>query len=139
MDLVIRSYKPEDAEAIKRIRNEIENVPLDQDINKIEESYFVAEFEGDVIGYMHSYISSGGFGMEKSAWISMIGVEPKYMGEGVGKRLAEQALIYFKAQNIQNVYASVSWDSTDILSFFKTLGFDRSDFINLKKSLENEA
>lgn len=139
MDVVIRSYRPEDAEAIKRIRNVIENIPLEQEINKIEEAYFVAEHEGEVIGYMHSYISSGGFGMEKSAWISMIGVEPDYMGEGIGKRLAEQALIYYKAQNIRNVYASVSWDSTDILSFFKTLGFDRSDYVNLKKSLENEA
>ena len=139
MDVVIRSYKPEDAKAVKRIRSEIEHVPLDQEINKILESYLVAEFEGDVIGYMHSYISSGGFGMEKSAWISMIGVEPKYMGQGIGRRLAEEALIYFKAQNIRNVYASVSWDSTDILSFFKTLGFDRSDFINLKKSLDNKA
>ncbi len=139
MDLVIRSYKPEDDEAVKRIRSEIEQVPLDQEINKIEESYFVADHNGEVVGYMHSYISSGGFGMEKSAWISMIGVDPKYMGQGVGRRLAEQALIYYKAQNIRNVYASVSWDSTDILSFFKTLGFDRSDFINLKKSLDNEA
>ena len=139
MDVVIRSYKPEDAKAVKRIRSEIEHVPLDQEINKIQESYLVAEFEGDVIGYMHSYISSGGFGMEKSAWISMIGVEPKYMGQGIGKRLAEEALIYFKAQDIRNVYASISWDSTDILSFFKTLGFDRSDFINLKKSLDNKA
>jgi N-acetylglutamate synthase-like GNAT family acetyltransferase len=139
MDLVIRSYKPEDDKAVKRIRSEIEQVPLDQEMNKIEESYFVVEHEGEVIGYMHSYISSGGFGMEKSAWISMIGVDPKYMGQGVGRRLAEQALIYYKAQNIRNVYASVSWDSTDILSFFKTLGFDRSEFINLKKSLDNEA
>ena len=139
MDVEIRTYKPEDAEAIKRIRSEIEHVPLDQGIDKIKESYLVAEYEGAAIGYIHSYISSGGFGMEKSAWISMIGVDPKYMGEGVGKQLAEQALIYFRAQNIQNVYASVSWDSTDILSFFKALGFDRSDFINLKKSLDNEA
>lgn len=139
MDLVIRSYRPEDEAAVKRIRNEVENIPLDQEMSPIEESYFVAEYEGEVIGYMHSYISSGGFGMEKSAWISMIGVEPTYMGEGVGKRLAEQALIYYKTQGIQNVYASVSWDSTDILSFFKMLGFDRSDFINLKKNLGHEA
>ena len=75
MDVVIRSYRHDDADAIKRIRHEIENVPLEQDINKIEESYFVAEHEGEVIGYIHSYISSGGFGMERSAWISMIGVD----------------------------------------------------------------
>jgi hypothetical protein len=30
----------------------------------------------------------------------------------------------------------VRWDSTDMLSFFKTLGFDRSNFINLRKVLK---
>ena len=36
----------------------------------------------------------------------------------------------------KDIYTSVRWDSTDLLSFFKTLGFQRSDFINLHKSLE---
>ena len=36
----------------------------------------------------------------------------------------------------KDIYTSVRWDSTDLLSFFKTLGFQRSDFISLHKSLE---
>ena len=32
-------------------------------------------------------------------------------------------------------FASVRWDSVDFLPFFKTLGFDRSNFINLRKEL----
>ncbi|RPJ10835.1 MAG: GNAT family N-acetyltransferase, partial [Desulfobacteraceae bacterium] len=41
-----------------------------------------------------------------------------------------------REKGIKDVYTSVRWDSVDLLSFFKTLGFDRSNFINLKKSLE---
>ena len=38
MDLVIRSCRPEDTEAIKGIRSEIEHFPTDQEINKMQES-----------------------------------------------------------------------------------------------------
>ncbi|MFH0726227.1 MAG: GNAT family N-acetyltransferase [Pseudomonadota bacterium] len=136
MELQIRRRKPEDTRDINRIRREIEPTPSGTESQQIEEYYLVVERQGEVIGYMLSYISSGCFGVEKSAWISMIGVDPKHMGQGIGKQLAAEALAHFKALGIQTVYASVSWDSTDMLSFLKTLGFDRSAFINLKKKLD---
>jgi N-acetylglutamate synthase-like GNAT family acetyltransferase len=58
------------------------------------------------------------------------------MGQDIGATLAEEILNYYKAQGVENVYTSVRWDSTDLLSFFKTLGFDRSNFINLRKVLK---
>jgi N-acetylglutamate synthase-like GNAT family acetyltransferase len=138
MELQIRRLKPEDIRDIHRIRKEIEHTTSKAELKQIEESYLVVEREGEVVGYILSYISSGFFGVEKSAWISMIGVDPRHMGQGIGKQLAAEALAHFKALGIQTVYASVSWDSTDILSFFKALGFDRSAFINLMKNLDDD-
>jgi hypothetical protein len=43
---------------------------------------------------------------------------------------------FYKRKGITNIHTSVMWDSTDLLSFFKTIGFDRSEFINLRKKLE---
>ena len=103
---------------------------------KTEDTSFVAELEGRVVGYMVSYILSGGFGIEMSAWIAMFGVDPKFMGKGIGMSLAEEIFEFYKGKGIKNIYTSVRWDSTDLLSFFKTLGFDRSNFINLRKTLE---
>lgn len=137
MELQIRKVKQTDSDEIKRIRQEIEQAPATAAFKNIDEHYFVAELENQVVGYMFSYISSASFGIEKSAWISMIGVDPKFMGQGIGKQLAEEAMAYFKQMGIKNVYASISWDAIDILSFFKSLGFDRSVFINLKKSLDD--
>ena len=96
----------------------------------------MAEREGKVVGFMISYILTAGFGMPKSAWIATLGVDPEFMGEGIGASLAEEIFKYYKAQGIENVYTSVRWDSSDMLSFFKTLGFDRSNFINLRKVIE---
>lgn len=95
----------------------------------------VAELDGTVIGFMVSYILALGFGMEKSGWIANLGVDPEYMGNGVGEKLGLAIINHCKKQGITEMYTSVRWDSTDLLSFFKTLGFDRSNFINLRKEL----
>jgi N-acetylglutamate synthase-like GNAT family acetyltransferase len=74
--------------------------------------------------------------MARSAWIATMGVDPDFMGQGIGARLAKEIFAFYRAKGIDNVYTSVRWDSTDMLSFFKTLGFDRSNFINLRKVLD---
>ena len=58
------------------------------------------------------------------------------MGRSIGASLAKEIMKYYQARGVENVYTSVRWDSTDLLSFFKTLGFDRSNFINLRKVLK---
>ena len=142
--IVIRELRMEDADQISRIQASITQASVTIDFRKIvegrvknaEEADFVAELEGKVVGYMISYILLAGFGIEKSAWIAMFGVDPKFMGQGIGKKLAEAVFEFYKRKGITNIHTSVMWDSTDLLSFFKTLGFDRSEFINLQKVLK---
>ncbi|PIP46411.1 MAG: GNAT family N-acetyltransferase, partial [Deltaproteobacteria bacterium CG23_combo_of_CG06-09_8_20_14_all_51_20] len=52
-----------------------------------------------------------------------------------GKLLAEEIIAFYNKKAIKYIFTSVRWDSADLLSFFKTLGFDRSSFINLRKEL----
>ena len=142
-NVLIRRLKVEDANDISRIQESITKTPVTDDFKhdieghaqNVGEASFVAELQGSVVGYMISYILTGSFGMEKSAWIALLGVDPKYMGQGIGKRLAEEIFEFYEREGIDNIYTSVRWDSTDLLSFFKTLGFDRSNFINLRKTL----
>ncbi len=145
MDKVqIRKLQKNDADEISRIYGAITMKPVDPDFKRVVEEHaqradqacFVAEQDGKVVGFMISYILTAGFGMPKSAWIATLGVDTSCMGQGIGASLAEEILKYYKAQGVENVYTSVRWDSTDLLSFFKTLGFDRSNFINLRKILK---
>ena len=56
-----------------------------------------------------------------------------------GRAKKKKVVPRFKSRaekDIKHIYTSVRWDATDMLSFFKTMGFDRSDFINLRKGLE---
>jgi ribosomal protein S18 acetylase RimI-like enzyme len=140
----IRRLRKEDADEISRIYAAITLQAVDQDFKKVvedhaqreEEACFVAEREGKVVGFMISYILTAGFGMAKSAWIATLGVDPKFMGQEIGANLAEEIFKYYKSRGIENVYTSVRWDSTDMLSFFKARGFDRSNFINLRKIIK---
>ncbi len=141
-NLKIRKIKLEDAPAISRIQASITNTPAFIDFQQVlerqaheEDASLVAELDGEIAGYMISYIVFGGFGLEKSAWIATLGVHPKFMGQGIGKKLAEEILEVYRKEGIHDIFTSVLWDSVDLLSFFKTLGFDRSNFINLKKEL----
>ena len=141
---LIREIKSEDADQISRIQTSITQTAVTIEFKKViedvvkndDEAAFVAELEGKVVGYMITYILLGGFGIEKSAWIAMFGVDPKFMGQGIGKKLAEVVFEFYRRKGITNIHTSVMWDSTDLLSFFKTIGFDRSEFINLRKKLK---
>jgi ribosomal protein S18 acetylase RimI-like enzyme len=65
----------------------------------------------------------------------MFGVEPKFMGQGIGRRLAREIFQFYKDKDVTDVFTSVRWDYTDILSFFKTVGFQRSEYLHLHKVL----
>ena len=140
----VRRMKKSDAEAVRKIDAAITLKPSDFDFERLigeevkgkDDASFVAFIDGKLVGYMVSYITSGNFGTDRCAWIARFGVEPKYMGQSIGKSMAKSVFRFYKAKKIKTVYTSVKWDSTDLLSFFKTLGFDRSDFINLRKGLE---
>lgn len=142
--VVIRKLKIEDAEDVTKIHGAITQSEVEIDFKRVtaeqerkeEDAGFVAEIQGKVVGFMISSVVSGGFGTENSAWITLFGVDPKFMGQGIGKKLADETFQFYKERGIKNIYTSVRWDSTDLLSFFKTLGFDRSDFINLRRPIE---
>ena len=145
MDKVqIRKLQKNDADEVSRIYAAITMQPVDPDFKGVVEEHaqradqacFVAEQDGKVVGFMISYILTAGFGEAKSAWIATVGVDPNFMGQGIGAGMAQKIFEIYKTAGIEKVYTTVRWDSTDLLSFFKTLGFDRSNFINLRKVIE---
>ena len=143
-DIRIRRLTAEDAEGIGKIDEAITKISGKFDLERFiaeqaqrnDDASFVAEHEGRVVGFMMGFITTGNFGVERCAWIGMLGVEPKYMDHGIGKRLADAIFGLCRERGIRDIFTSVRWDSTDLLSFFKALGFDRSNFVNLRRILD---
>ncbi len=140
----IRKLSAADTDEIVRIYKSITLQSGDIDLKEVvaeralrnPNGCFVAEHEGRTVGFILSYQLNGSFGIQQSAWIPTFGVDPDFMGHGIGRKLAEAVFDYYKTQGIENVHTSVRWYDTDVLSFLRTLGFDRSEFINLQKRLE---
>ena len=143
-NLIIRNLELRDSDDIFRIHGAITkelnaidyHKMVKEEVKKENKVSFVAELDGKVVGFIITYILYGAFGLQKSAWIGLFGVEPKYMGSGIGKRMARGVFDELTKMNIKNIFTSVKWDSVDLLSFFKSLGFDRCEFINLKKVMD---
>ena len=108
-------------------------------LRKQEGVGFVAEKDGQLAGFIIGEIKGEGFGLEKSGWLEVVMVHPRHMGTGVGHAMARKLFDYFRRRGIRDVYTSVLWDAVDMLSFFKSLGFDRSTFINLIKHVDQKS
>jgi len=116
----------------KTYRRSVQQTVRDR-LRKQEGIGFVAEKEGQVVGFIIGEMKGEGFGLEKSGWLEVVMVHPRYMGTGTGHALARKLFDYFRRKGIRDVHTTVLWDAVDMLSFFKSLGFDRSTFINLIK------
>ena len=142
--VTIRRMKLEDTKAVSHIYSLITQNTVDENFKKRiqdhtapdeHEAPFVAELDGEVIGFMISYVLKVGFEAERSAYIATMGIHPKHMGQTIGVAMINEVFDFYKSRNITRVYTSVRWDATDILSFFKTVDFGRSKMINLKRNL----
>ena len=96
------------------------------------EGCLVAVDRGRVVGFIMASQKHWGFGLVTSGWIELVGVHPDHMGSGVGKALGEAVMDHFEEQGIDDVYTAVKWDYSDLITFFKSIGFGRSEFINLR-------
>lgn len=102
------------------------------------EGCLVAHDKGKVVGFIIATQKHWGFGLGTSGWVEVVGVHPDHMGTGVGRALGQAVLKHFESQGICDVYTAVKWDHADMITFFKSIGFGRSEFINLKFSSEEE-
>ena len=144
IDINVRSMKEKDISQAVDIHRRVVREGLGQGmdyaiedlfvsfIKKSPKTCFIAERDGKIVGLIIGVIKEWVFGVERSGWIEMIEVDPNFMGKGIGKILGETLIKYFNDGGVKEVYTTVEWDSGDLISFFKSIGFDKSGFINLK-------
>jgi len=143
-EIKIRKIRAEDVSEIVSIQESILQKKVSKKWVRTVEDHlkkrggvgFVGSKDGQVVGFLIGEIKGEGFGLEQSGWIEMVGVDPRQMGVGIGRILAEKLFAFFKREGIRDIYTTVRWDAGDMLSFFKAIGFDRSPFINLRKHLD---
>jgi len=110
---------------------------LKEHIKKEGNISFVAVADRRVVGFLISELMINSFGLDQGGWIKNVGVLPQYMGKGIGQSLANHLFDAYRRKGISEIFTASRWDWGDLLSFFKSLGFERSNFINLYKKLDD--
>ena len=108
-------------------------------IRRDPEGSFVAESDGEIVGFMLGEVRSGEFGLEQpTGWIEVVGVDPDHREKAVGRRLAEAMLQRFRELQVERVCTLVSERMDGLLRFFGALGFEPSDLKSLSLELKPE-
>ena len=89
------------------------------------EALVVAEAGGKVVGFMLGEVRSGEFGLEEpTGWVEVLGVDPDFRGQAVGRRMADQMLNHFRQSGATTVRTLVDETMGEIGEFFTRLGFE---------------
>jgi len=95
-----------------------------------------AEIDGKLTGFIFGEVKFWEFGRgEKTGWIKVLGVDQDFQGMGVGHKLGETLLGHFKKVNVKKVRTLVDWYEGDLISYFKSLGFNMLGMLPLEKEI----
>jgi ribosomal protein S18 acetylase RimI-like enzyme len=96
----------------------------------------VAELRGQVVGFLLGHKADSTFGAADTAWIKLIGIDPKYQRQGIGSELLEAFLKRCRLKGIDSMRIMVSWQDWWLLSFLRSTGFRRGDMAEFIKDFE---
>jgi ribosomal protein S18 acetylase RimI-like enzyme len=120
-----------------RYRPEVWERQIGYYLRRDPEASVVAEIDGRVAGFMLGEVRSGEFGLEEpTGWIEVLGVDPAYRGQSIGRHLAEAILEHFRQRGAHSVRTLVDEEKQgDIRRFFEALGFEPSTLRPFVKTL----
>jgi flavin-dependent dehydrogenase/N-acetylglutamate synthase-like GNAT family acetyltransferase len=142
-DFVVRRMTVRDIDEVLRIDEKITGKPHSAYyqskaaayIARAPEYCLVAEHRDRVIGFVLGDVRGWEFAAELSGWLEIIGIDPDYHGQGVSRALMNRLFESFRRAGVSVVNTMVNWNDGDLIDYFQANGFDRGEYVNLVKSL----
>ena len=142
-DLVVRRMTVRDIDEVLRIDEKITGKPHSAYyqskaaayIARAPEYCLVAEHRDRVIGFVLGDVRGWEFAAELSGWLEIIGIDPDYHGQGVSRALMDRLCESFRKAGVQIVNTMVNWNDGDLIDYFQANGFNRGEYVNLVKRL----
>jgi aminoglycoside 6'-N-acetyltransferase I len=91
-------------------------------------SSFVAEEEGEVIGYVASQTVHFEHGVDKLLWIEYMVVQQKFRNCGVGLALLNKLIGYAEQSGIDRIYTTINPDNDASIKLHLKAGFNVEDW-----------
>ena len=100
-------------------------------------TFLVADYHGEVIGFVMGTLAYGEFGLTQvTAILDSIAVHPQYQRQGIGRQLIEAFIKRSALQGAEAVYTLVNWDNWLLLKVFHSHGFVLAATIPLERRLD---
>ena len=93
---------------------------IEDDISVNRSGTLVAEVDGEVVGYITTRLNP----RSKIGWIPNLAVDPTYHKMGIGRKLIDEALRYFRDNGMEFVRIETLEQNEVCLRFYPNLGFD---------------
>ena len=93
---------------------------------------FVAEVDGELVGFILGDIRGVEYGTEIGGWIDMMGVAPKRQSMGVGRMLVETFCAECQKQGVK-VMVIVMGSDKRLVKFWNSVGFRRGNLVSYEK------
>ncbi|CAG9622701.1 GNAT family N-acetyltransferase [Sutcliffiella rhizosphaerae] len=103
-------------------------------IEKNRSNIFVAEENGDFLGYIELALQEDYFTGEKQGYISSIAVMPKGEGKGIGKELMKKAEEWTSEQGLNVLVLEVFKNNQRAVGFYETLGYQQ-EIVKMTKEI----
>jgi ribosomal protein S18 acetylase RimI-like enzyme len=71
-------------------------------------------------------------------WINYLAVDPDHQKRGFGRKMMEEAERLLRAEGCPKINLQVRTSNTDVLAFYRTIGFLKDDVVSLGKRLEHD-
>lgn len=93
---------------------------------------FVAEVDGQVVGFLLGDIRGAEYGTDMSGWIDMIGIAPEHQHRGIGQRLAT-AFCEECHRNEVKARVVIREDDQRLVRFWTSVGFRRGSLVSYER------
>lgn len=131
--VVVRRLRPDDLDAVIAIdakstgrpRTEYFKLKLEMAMNETGvEVSLAAEVDGLMVGFLISRVYHGDFGIaEPAAVLEVLGVNPDFRGQGVGRALLVQLNTNLLGLGVKKISTEISWDDQRMMAFLHNEGF----------------
>ncbi|UCG44868.1 MAG: GNAT family N-acetyltransferase [Candidatus Bathyarchaeota archaeon] len=131
MSTQIRLARPDDHQAVANLYLEFSGWPLERHgsiqtaIENPDEELFVAESEGQVVGFIHQVYYNDPLHAGLNSNLTSLYVKMGYKRRGIGSQLVQQALDHARRRNVVEVHVTTRETNLDAIKFYEANAFSR--------------
>ena len=143
-EINVRQMNVRDIDGVLRIDEKITGRPheayyesqCEAYIKRAPDTCLVAEHRGHVVGFVLGDVRGWEFGAKLAGWLEVLGVDPAYRGRGVSRMLMDALFAAFRRAGVAVVNTMVDWNDGELIDYFRAQGFERGEYVNLVRQLE---